>query len=30
MEAWGGQVVVLPFLSGRSTTGLVSLAGAAR
>jgi rfaE bifunctional protein nucleotidyltransferase chain/domain len=28
LESWGGQAVVLPFLDGRSTTGLISAARA--
>lgn len=28
LESWGGHVVVLPYLGGRSTTGIVARAGA--
>jgi rfaE bifunctional protein nucleotidyltransferase chain/domain len=30
MESWGGQVVTVPYLAGRSTSRLVGLAGAGR
>ena len=30
LRSWGGQAVVLPYLSGRSTTALLKVAGSAR